>query len=153
MLAHTHQHRHQQQSGYQRIEVITGQRRRRQWSEEEKARIVAESLAPGANVSGVARRNNVSGGLLFKWRRDALQASSLAAPFIPITVTAGEPRENEVSAAASSGTIEIELAGARVRVAGAAGKAALKTVLSAFLATGGFCWPRSLSISVKAWIP
>lgn len=135
MLDHAHQHRHQQQNGYQRIEVITGQRRRRRWSEEEKARIVAESLAPGANVSGVARRNGVSGGLLFKWRRDALHASSLAAPFIPITVTALVLREDEVSAAASPGTIEIELVGAFVRVAGAADKAVLKTVLAALRET------------------
>ena len=60
----THQHRHlRQQDGYRRIEVITGELRRRQWSDEEKARIVSESVAPGANVSGVAQRHGVSVGL------------------------------------------------------------------------------------------
>ena len=36
-LSDTHQHKHLRQDGYRRIEVITGQRRRRQWSDEEKA--------------------------------------------------------------------------------------------------------------------
>jgi transposase len=35
---------------YRRIEVITGERRRRQWTAEEKARIVAESFEEGANI-------------------------------------------------------------------------------------------------------
>lgn len=62
-----------------RIEVITGTGRRRQWSEDEKARIVIESLKPGANVSEVARRNGVSPQQLFGWRRDArvLMAESI----------------------------------------------------------------------------
>jgi transposase-like protein len=39
-----------------RIEVITGVERRGKWSAQEKAAIVAESLAEGAIVSEVARR-------------------------------------------------------------------------------------------------
>jgi hypothetical protein len=42
--------------GVRRFEVITGAGGRRAWSAENKARIVAESLAAGANVSAVARR-------------------------------------------------------------------------------------------------
>lgn len=62
-----------------RFEVITGTGRRRRWSEDEKARIVIESLKPGANVSEVARRNGVSPQQLFGWRRDAraLMAESI----------------------------------------------------------------------------
>jgi transposase-like protein len=40
-----------------RLEVITGTGRRRRWSEDDKARIVEETLAPGAVVSQVARRH------------------------------------------------------------------------------------------------
>jgi hypothetical protein len=47
----------QEGGSYRRIEVITGQRRRRQWTAEEKARIVAESFEEGANISEVARRH------------------------------------------------------------------------------------------------
>ena len=54
---------------YQRIELITGTARRRYWPTEEKLRIVAESLEPGATVSSAARRNGVAPNLLFRWRR------------------------------------------------------------------------------------
>jgi transposase-like protein len=52
-----------------RIELITGASRRRQWSDDDKARIIVESLMPGANVSEVARRNGLSPQQLFGWRR------------------------------------------------------------------------------------
>lgn len=58
-------------SAVRRIELITGTARRRRWSSDEKARIVMESLRPGANVSEVARRNGVSPQQLFAWRREA----------------------------------------------------------------------------------
>jgi transposase len=135
MLGDTHQHRHLRQGGYQRIEVITGQRRRRHWSEEEKARIVSESLAPGANVSAVARRHGVSGGLLHKWRKEARQVPAIAGPFIPVTLAEGGSSEDDPGPAAPRGAIEIELAGARVRVEGAVGKAVLMTVLAALRET------------------
>ncbi|WP_088347966.1 MULTISPECIES: transposase [Rhodomicrobium] len=58
-------------SAVRRIELITGAARRRRWSSDEKARIVMESLRPGANVSEVARRNGLSPQQLFAWRREA----------------------------------------------------------------------------------
>ncbi len=115
--------------------MITGQRRRRQWSDEEKARIVSESFAPGANISAVARRHGVSCGLLHNWRGQARQAAAATAPFIPITLADGSGGGEEDGDIASCGAIEIELAGARVRVEGAAGKTALKTVLAALRET------------------
>jgi transposase-like protein len=51
--------------------MITGTRQRRSWSESDKARIVAASEEPEANISEVARRNGVSRGLLTVWRRQA----------------------------------------------------------------------------------
>ena len=54
-----------------RLELITGTGRRRQWSDDDKARIVVESLKPGANVSEVARRHGLSPQQLFGWRRQA----------------------------------------------------------------------------------
>jgi transposase len=58
-------------SAFRRIELITGSARRRRWSSDEKARIVVESLRPGANISEVARRNGLSPQQLFAWRRRA----------------------------------------------------------------------------------
>jgi transposase-like protein len=42
--------------GFRRVEVITGVGRRRRWTDEEKAWIVAESFDPATTVSAVARR-------------------------------------------------------------------------------------------------
>src|SRR3954451_6215877 len=57
-----------------RLEVFTGAGRRRTWSDEDKARIVAEIVASGESVSAVARRHGLSPQQLFGWRRE-LQAS------------------------------------------------------------------------------
>jgi transposase len=53
---------------YQRTEAITGSRRRRKRSAQDKAPNIAEILEPGANISDVARRNSVSRRHLTKWR-------------------------------------------------------------------------------------
>jgi Transposase len=58
----------QEDGSYRRVELITGQRRRRRWTAEEKARIVAESFEEGANISEIARRHGVVRGLLTVWR-------------------------------------------------------------------------------------
>lgn len=56
---------------YRRIEVITGRRQRRNWTDEEKARILADSAEPDVNISAVARRWGVNRDLLNVWRREA----------------------------------------------------------------------------------
>src|ERR1700719_4099987 len=53
-----------------RFEVITGTGRRRNWPPDVQARIVAESLAPGARVSDVAGRHEIRPQQLFGWRRE-----------------------------------------------------------------------------------
>src|ERR1700710_3059226 len=57
-----------------RLEVFTGARRRRTWSDDDKARVVAEIETSGDSVSGVARRHGLSPQQLFGWRRRARQA-------------------------------------------------------------------------------
>ena len=52
-------------------ELLSGPERRRRWSSEEKAGIVAEVMLPGATVTEVARRHGISRGLLYTWRREA----------------------------------------------------------------------------------
>jgi transposase-like protein len=53
---------------YRRVEMLTGPGRRRRWSAEDKARIIAETLVPGARVSEVARRWQLSSQQVFGWR-------------------------------------------------------------------------------------
>ena len=53
----------------QRLEVFTGTGRRRSFSDEDKARIVAEIVTSGDSVSGVSRRHGLSPQQLFGRRR------------------------------------------------------------------------------------
>src|SRR3954466_4364259 len=64
---------------FRRVEVLTGPVRRRRWSAEEKARIVEETLAPGARVSEVARRWQVCSQQVFGWRRAACKTVTTVA--------------------------------------------------------------------------
>lgn len=99
-----------------RLEVINGALGRRRWSAEAKARIVAESLVPGAVISEVARRHDLLPQQLFAWRHQARQGR-LALPaeelsFVPMLAAAPEVQ----AAAPSEATIEVVLGGAVVRV-------------------------------------
>ncbi|WP_245465702.1 transposase [Mesorhizobium sp. M6A.T.Ce.TU.016.01.1.1] len=53
------------------------QRPRRRWSAEAKARLVEESLKPGANVSAIARQAGLASSQLFGWRRKAIKSSAV----------------------------------------------------------------------------
>jgi transposase-like protein len=70
-----------------RVEVITGPERRRRWSNEQKRAIVAESLAPGAVISEVARRAEVYPGQIYRWRQE-LRAT--AEGFAPVLIAPPE---------------------------------------------------------------
>src|SRR6201981_1406038 len=55
---------------FRRVEVLTGTPRRRRWSAAEKAAIVAESQAPGAQTSEIALRYGLHRNQLYDWRRE-----------------------------------------------------------------------------------
>ena len=134
-----HQDRHEADA-YRRIELITGKVRRRRWTIEEKAAIVAESTRPGVNVAEVARRFGVNRGLLRTWRRKALGARPV---FVPLRVEGmvaatdnnkdrtNSPRSMAVETDASTrpGTLEIESGGMRVRFSGLVDATALRLVM------------------------
>ena len=74
---------------------------------------LAEIDQPGANLSEVARRHDVSVGLVWQWRRQLRQSRLVlrdqAQPrFIPLRVTGPQPEEM-ASPAASNSRIEITL--------------------------------------------
>ncbi|AZO07917.1 MULTISPECIES: transposase [unclassified Mesorhizobium] len=123
---------------YRRIEVITGDRRRRDWSAEEKARIVAESADPDVSVSEVARRNGVHRGLLSVWRRQAREALRGAPMFAQMQVegvSGGSIVGRQEGNASSSDRIEIEIGDARVRVPQGADAATLRSIVAALRST------------------
>jgi transposase len=113
---------------FRRIEVITGVGRRRRWTDEEKAWIVAESLDPAAtSVSAVARRYGLHPSQLFVWRqRLAGPVAREASAFVPVVVAEDGPAPAE-----AAGRIEIALGPAVVRVGADVDATALRRVLEA----------------------
>ena len=70
----------------ERIDIRVGVERRRRWRREDKLRIVRESLAANAVVTEVARRYEISTGLLYTWRKQAL--AGLLEGFTPVRIVA-----------------------------------------------------------------
>jgi transposase len=109
-----------------RVEVLGGLERRRRWSQDDKARIVGETLAPGAKVTEVARRNGVAASVVFTWRRQARTVERVGPCFAPVQIAAAvETSENNPKPAseddhrmrplpaARNGLIEIDLGNRR----------------------------------------
>jgi transposase len=129
---------------------------RRQHDRSFKARLVEQCLMPGASVAAVALAGGINANLLFKWRRDHLRskqlssAASLAsAVLVPVHVASGvharagnaqasapSPASTSLAmaaqrAACSTGTIELDIAGAVLRLRGPVDEASLCSVLRA----------------------
>ena len=122
--------------GYRRVEVLTGPGRRRKWSAEDKARIVAETLKPGAVVADVARRRHVCPQQVFTWRREMRVGAAGRLDLVPIVPAMSHPLPGPtVAPARSSPSLEIELAGAVLRVVPGTDADLLTTVLRAVRAS------------------
>jgi transposase len=135
-------------------EIVARVERRRQWTLEEKAALMAEVEAAGGRVSVVARRHGISKSLLYNWRSAwraadglaaARAASAVSAGFIQLGVVteatrqlplpaapAACPRGAGLSLAERVGVIEIDLPdGVRLRVDDHVSEKALRRVLAA----------------------
>src|SRR5215207_5268707 len=115
--------------GFRRLEMITGVGRRRRWTAEEKARIVAESLAPATTSSAVARRYGLHASQLFVWRqqlqRSASSVETVRGPaFVPVLLAEDRPAPAEAVS-----QMEIAFGPAVVRVGADVDAAALRRVL------------------------
>jgi transposase len=105
------------EQSYRRIEVLTGMPRRRRWSAEEKARMVAESLARGVVARSIALRHGVHPNQLYGWRREFRLSGGTAEPglacgLVPVTVAQEAPCRG---GGLSAGAVEIEVGGAVLR--------------------------------------
>jgi transposase len=125
----------------QRFEVFTGTGRRRDWSDEEKDRIVAESYSGEISVSAVARRYGLSPGQLFTWRRQVRSQAKQDSPpmFVPAVIDRpAEPpptrRKAITRRALPIGAIELEVGGAIVRIASGTDSATIAAVIQALKA-------------------
>lgn len=94
----------------ERLEVIETGRRRR-WSDDEKLRIVMESLQAPRAISSTARRHGISRSLLVTWRRsfrpEATGPEAQQGGFVPAVVVAAAETAPTVDAALGSGRMVI----------------------------------------------
>jgi transposase len=97
--------------GRGRVEVLSGGYRRRRWTPAEKARITQESFEPAARTADVARRNGVSEGVLYQWRKIAREAGGGGPTFIPVRLDESKP-----GLVTATGLVEIEVSGATIRL-------------------------------------
>lgn len=126
------------------VEILTGPERRRRWSAEEKAGIVAQATAPEARVAEVARRHAISRSLLYKWCRE--RSGGALVGLVPVVVATPEGPSaapatdahrlaRDPVARATDASVEIALAGdVRITLRGRVDATDLGTVLAALRA-------------------
>lgn len=126
-----------------RVEVFTEPERRRDWPDERKIAIVAESLVPGVNISAVARSHGLNPQQLFGWRKRFRQeAASLMTSLesTPAFACAIVEPEGSIPAPAAlpgppacsgEGSIEVSVGGAKILIRGAVDAKTLAMVLKA----------------------
>ncbi|MGH9437663.1 MAG: IS66-like element accessory protein TnpA [Terriglobia bacterium] len=128
------------------MEIISGIERRRRWSPQEKRRIVAESERPDASVAEIARKHEISRGLLWNWRsqvRRGVLGPEPPSVFLPVR-TISEPANGHAmkdvepaavggaAAVVSDGRIEITLPdGTSIKIGHDVGLVTLRRVMTA----------------------
>jgi len=129
-----------------RLEVFTGAGRRRKWSNEDKARIVAETVASGESVCAVARRHGLSPQQLFGWRRQLREAAARHSEaeelqFVPavVNVDASVPalrrRRKGCKSEPDVGMIEVEVDGVTIRAGRGADANTIAAIVQALKAS------------------
>lgn len=128
------------------VEIVGRVERRRKWTQDEKAALLAEIEAEGGRVTIVARRHRISESLLYNWRSAWRMAASMHRPdpveFLPIGMIGsavekspalpGDRLSNSDCPRHHVGGIEIALpGGTHVRVDSSVNEKALSRVLRA----------------------
>jgi transposase len=131
-----------------RVEIINGIGGGRRWSVDDKARIVEETLEPGAVVSEIARRHGLTPQQLFGWRRAARRSAGVGEDagtprFVPAVVEQPTPEpvgkqrrpRRAGGAGGAAGIIEMEIGSVTVRVGRGAEAKTVAAVIHALKAT------------------
>ncbi len=122
-----------------RVEVITGGSGRRRWTDDEKARVVEETLQPDAVVSEIARRHGLSPQQLFTWRRSmrrkpAAEKSAVTPTFVPAIVEPADSAAPEIKTIARPPVIELDIDGDSVWIWRGADAAVVTAIIGALKA-------------------
>lgn len=81
------------------IEVRDALASRRQFSDDDKARVVSEAMMPGSSVASVGRHHRICASLIYRWRRELLgSAGERAAPslFVPVELAPSKVSQQSV---------------------------------------------------------
>lgn len=134
-------HRLEPEGEVRRFEVINGAMGRRRWTADDRARILEETLVPGAVVSVVARRHGLTPQQLFTWRREARRTAETVPAFVPAVVAPAVGPASEPSATRSrpkrrtrqrrAAAIEVDVGGVRVTIESGASPATIAAVIGA----------------------
>lgn len=117
-----------------RMTVITGVERRRRWSREDRARILAAIAEPGAVVAEIARREDVCTSLVYKWRRAArCDGNAIACGFSPVVIEPAPPTPSGLptTQSSASGVVEVEFKDVRVTIGADAPSGVIAATLKA----------------------
>lgn len=101
------------------LSVTKPYQKRRRYSRELKARIVAECLRPGVSVSRIALDNGLNANMVRRWMSEAQRAheSPSASPaFIPVSIPAKVTGTAKAGVQTSAIRIEIPRAGGSIVV-------------------------------------
>jgi transposase len=108
------------------VDIITGDKRRRVWTPEEKMSILSAAFAPGAVAAHVARRVNVTTGQLYTWRKELTNRKPSGGGFSQIVAVADPPAASPLPPAPDTApmsvcelpAIELQVRGHKLRIPG-----------------------------------
>src|SRR5258708_30897349 len=113
---------------------------RRRRGDEEKGRIVEETLEAGASVARVARRHAVNANQVFYWRkryREGRLGKNQSSKLLPVTLSnllcSKSERAGSTSSPFAVGSMEIKLAKGTLRIAGNVYPVVLRTAIDRLL--------------------
>lgn len=141
--------------GARRFEVFTGAGKRRDWSDAQKASIVAECWPGGERVSAVARRHALDPSQIYGWRKDLVRRCNKdqgvpvpaalerhAPAFVPVMIAPDDtpepapgPRRSRRRRRAEPAPIELQIDGALVRIGSGADVDTITAVITALRAS------------------
>ena len=119
------------------VEAASQVKKRQKRSVEEKRRIVEETLAAGASVACVARRNAVNANQVFYWRkryREGRLGKGPSSKLLPVTLSLSESTCGKPASWSSAvGSLEIKLSKGTIRVGGNVDVVVLRTAIESLL--------------------
>ena len=97
-------------------------RKRRNWSDDEKRMICAQTRVPGVSVSKVARRYDINANQVFNWLKEPrfadIEPPKAEATFLPVEIAESQDMPF-ANGSTEPGTLEIDLAcGHQLRITG-----------------------------------